>query len=162
MASDTDISRVAIQLSRGIVIASIQIELDDAVLEQFRKDLLGRVHQSGARGVILDVSGLDILDAHEFEALRGIITMTGLLGAETVLVGMQPGIVSALVTLGVELDGVASAVDLDAAFALLEDENDSDLAPELDVSDTFEESQDPFETAILASLSGREFVEHEE
>jgi rsbT antagonist protein RsbS len=160
MASQLDIPRVAIQVSRGIVIASVQIELDDAVLGQFREDLLGRIHQSGARGVIIDVTGLEILDAHEFGALRSIILMTGLLGAETVLVGLQPGIVSALVTIGADIEGLESAVDLDAAFALLEREPESDR--EIDAPfDTFDPF-DPFDPEIPSSPGSDHPAEFEE
>jgi rsbT antagonist protein RsbS len=140
MTTPIDVPRIAIQVSRDIVIASIQVELEDAVLDQFRKDLLERVQKTGARGVIFDVSGLDILDAHEFSALRDLITMTRLLGAETVLSGLQPGIVSALVTIGADIDGLEATIDLDSAFAVLESktESDSDLAFTAD-----EEAEDP-------------------
>ena len=115
-----DIPRVAIQVSRRVVVASIQLDLDDDILARFREDLLGRVHETGARGVILDVSGLETLDSAEFAALRRIIAMTDIMGAESVLVGLQPGVVSALIEAGAEVDGLRTAIDLDAAFALLE------------------------------------------
>ena len=76
------------QVSRGVVVASIQIDLDEDVLVRFQKDLLDRIHETRSRGVILDVSGLETLDAEEFAALRRTIAMTALLGAESVLVGL--------------------------------------------------------------------------
>jgi rsbT antagonist protein RsbS len=110
------------QLSRGIVVASIQVDLDDDVLARFREDLLARLHESGSEGVILDVSGLQTLDSEEFAALRRIMTMTSLMGAESVLVGLQPGVVSSLIETGVDVDGLQVAINLDAGFALLEPE----------------------------------------
>lgn len=115
-----DVPAIAIQLSRGIVVASIQVDLEDAVLLRFREDLLSSVHRSGTSGVILDVSGLETLDLHEFAALRQIISMVEIMGTSAVLVGLQPGVVSALVGGGADVDGLRSALDLDAAFVLLD------------------------------------------
>ena len=120
MALYADIPGIAMQVSRGVVVASIQVDLDDDVLARFRQDLLDRIHATDSRGVILDVSGLETLDSEELAALRRIIAMTGLMGAESVLVGLRPGVVSALIEAGADVDGLTSAIDLDAAFALLE------------------------------------------
>ena len=130
MALHADIPGVAMQLSRGIVVASIQVDLDDDVLARFREDLLARLHESGSEGVILDVSGLQTLDSEEFAALRRIMTMTSLMGAESVLVGLQPGVVSSLIETGVDVDGLQVAINLDAGFALLEPE--PQLEPEIE------------------------------
>jgi rsbT antagonist protein RsbS len=110
------------QLSREVVVASIQVDLDDDVLARFQQDLLDRIQETGARGVILDVSGLDLLDADEFAALRRIIVMAGLMGAESVLAGLQPGVASALIDAGADVDGLHAASNPDAAFALLQPE----------------------------------------
>jgi len=114
------------QVSRDIVVASIQVDLDDDVLARFREDLLHRIHTTCSRGVILDVSGLEILDSEEFAALRRIITMCTIMGAETVLVGLQPGVVSALIETGADVDGLRAAINLDAAFAMLQPEPESE------------------------------------
>jgi rsbT antagonist protein RsbS len=120
MALYADIPGIAMQVSRGVVVASIQVDLDEDVLARFRQDLLDRIHATDSRGVILDVSGLETLDSEELAALRRIIAMTGLMGAESVLVGLRPGVVSALIEAGADVDGLTSAIDLDTAFALLE------------------------------------------
>jgi rsbT antagonist protein RsbS len=122
MSLYADIPGVAIQVSRDVVVASIQVDLDDHVLARFRDDLLRRIHETGSRGVILDVSGLETLDSDEFAALRRIITMSTIMGAESVLVGLRPGVVSALIVAGADVDGLRAAIDLDAAFALLQPE----------------------------------------
>ena len=126
MSLHSDIPRVAIQVSQGIVVASIQVDLDDDVLARFRKELLGRIHETGSRGVILDVSGLETLDSDEFAALRRTITMCSIMGAESVLAGLRPGVVSALIEAGADVDGLRAAINLDAAFALLQSEPDPD------------------------------------
>jgi rsbT antagonist protein RsbS len=125
-----DIPRVAMQVSRGIVVASIQVDLDDDVLDRFRDDLLGRIHETGSLGVILDVSGLETLDSDEFAALRRIITTTRIMGAESVLAGLRPGVVSSLIESGADVDGVQAAINLDAAFELLERDTDPGDAEE--------------------------------
>ena len=125
-----DIPRVAMQVSRGVVVASIQVDLDEDILAQFGEDLLGRIHRTGSRGVILDVSGLETLDSEEFAALRRIIGMATLLGAESVLAGLRPGIVSALIETGADVDGLRAALNLDAAFALLQPEPEPEPEPE--------------------------------
>ena len=130
MALSADIPRVAMQLSQGVLVASIQIDLDEEVLARFREDLLGRVHDTGCRAVILDVSGLETLDSEEFASLRRIVTMARLLGADTVLAGLQPGVVSSLIEAGAEVDDVQAAIDLDAAFALLRPESGAETAGE--------------------------------
>jgi rsbT antagonist protein RsbS len=119
VSTTADTPRVAIQISHDIVVASIQMDLDEEVLARFREDLLRRIHETGSRGVILDVSGLEILDSEEFSALRDIIKMSRIMGAESVLVGLQPGVVSSLIQAGVEVEGLRSTIDLDAAHALL-------------------------------------------
>ena len=133
-----DVPRVAIQVSRDVVVASIQVDLDEEVLAQFRDDLLRRIHDTGSRGVILDVSSLETLDSQEFAALRRIIAMCAIMGAEAVLVGMRPGVVSALIEVEADIDGLQAAFDLDAAFALLEPqpaaepEHIDEVAPDAD------------------------------
>ena len=120
------------QVSRGVVVASIQVDLDDDVLARFRQDLLHRIHETGSRGVILDVSGLETLDSEEFTALRRIITMSTIMGAESVLVGLRPGVVSALIEAGADVDGLRAAINLDAAYALLQPEPEPEPESEAD------------------------------
>ena len=137
-----DIPGVAIQVSRAIVVASIQVDLDDNVLARFRDDLLRRIHETGSRGVILDLSGLETLDSDEFAALRSIIVMSTIMGAKSVLVGLRPGVVSALIEAGADVDGLQAAINLDAAFALLQPEPESELEsqagsdPDADLEDS--------------------------
>jgi rsbT antagonist protein RsbS len=116
----SELPRVTINLIRGCLVATIQLDLDRLVLERFRKDLLARLDASRSRQVILDCSGVEVLDAEDFIALRRTIAMAGLMGAHTMLTGLQPGVVSALVDLEVDLRGLDTAQNLDEAFRLLE------------------------------------------
>jgi len=145
-----DIPGIALQVSRDVVVASIQVDLDDDVLARFREDLLRRIHETGSRGVILDVSGLETLDADEFAALRRIITMCTIMGAESVLAGLQPGVVSALIEAGADVDGLRAAINLDAAFALLQPEPEPE--PECESAtdtDADQENNPPLESGQL-------------
>ena len=117
-----DTPRIALQVTRDVVVATIQVDLNDDVLARFQVDLLERVQKASARGVILDVSGLDVLDSEEFAALRRVMVMASLMGADSVLVGLQPGIAAALIEAGADTDGLQAARDLDAALDLFEPE----------------------------------------
>lgn len=143
MSRFTDTPAVAIQVSRNIVVASIQVDLDDNVLDRFRQDLLRRVHEAGSRGVILDVSGLETLDPDEFAALRGIIRTCAIMGSESILAGLRPGVVSALVEAGADIDGLRAAINLDAAFSQLELQSQPDIEPDTDMEPGDEDSLDP-------------------
>lgn len=141
-----DTPAVAIQVSRGVVVASIQVDLEQDVVARFQQDLLQRIHASGASGVILDLSGLDTIDCEEFSALRNIITMTDIMGAECVLVGLRPGVVSALIEAGADIDGLRAAIDLDAAYAMLQPEPEAllqddpqEAAQKLDIAPVVEQ-----------------------
>ena len=99
---------------------AIQVDLSAAVLRRFRSELLDLIQTSGARGVILDVSGVEIMDCRDFEELSRIMTMAHLMGAPSVLTGLQAGVVSSLVEMGAETEGIATAMDLDDAFRVMD------------------------------------------
>ena len=120
-------SRIPLQLSRNFIVASIQVDLTYDVLRRFRLDLLEFLQRSGAQAVILDLSGLEILDLEEFEALRQTMDMVSLMGAKSIVAGMRPGVVSALVTLNADVDDVLAAFNLDDAFSQLEAQNQGEV-----------------------------------
>lgn len=130
METGREVARIPIQLSRGVLVASVQVDLDAVVLAAFRDDLLGRIHAAGATGVILDLSGLDALDSHELDALRKVAKMARVMGARSILVGLKPGIVSALMMTDVDVDGLEATRDLDDAFRLLEPAPEAAPEPE--------------------------------
>jgi rsbT antagonist protein RsbS len=101
------------------LIASIQSALSDKDLIGLRDDLTGMVGQHRARGVIIDVTALDVLDSFATRTLRAIVYMTKLRGAETVIVGIQPDVALAMVQLGLTLENVHTALDLEEGLAFL-------------------------------------------
>jgi rsbT antagonist protein RsbS len=102
------------------LIASIQSALTDEDLVRLRDELAERVGRFRSRGVIVDVTVLDVMDSFASRTLSAIAHMTKLRGAETVIVGIQPEVAFAMVQLGLTLAGVATALDLEEGLAFLE------------------------------------------
>ena len=101
------------------LIASIQAALTDADLLQLRDALAEKVGRFRSRGVIVDVTALDVMDSFASRTLRDLAHMIRLRGAETVIVGIQPEVALAMVQLGLTLEGVATALDLEEGLAFL-------------------------------------------
>lgn len=101
------------------LIATIQTALTDADIVQLRDALVEQVGRYRSRGVIIDVTALDVLDSFATGTLRDIAHMVRLRGAETVIVGIQPDVAFAMVQLGLTLEGVGTALDLEEGLAYL-------------------------------------------
>jgi rsbT antagonist protein RsbS len=110
---------VPIQKYGDVLVASVVDALSDRDLGQLRDDLADRVGTSRARGVVIDVTALDVLDSFATRTLRGIAYTSKLRGAETVVVGIQPDVAFGLVQLGLSLDGVSTALDLEEGLEIL-------------------------------------------
>ncbi len=137
----SEVARVPIQFTSGCIVASIQIELAEEVLERFQFDLLEKIQQLHPHGVILDVTAVEVMDSYDFLALRKTLTMAELMGPKTMLVGLQPGVVSALMDLEVDCEGVRGAFTLEEALDALQQKeplSQSVSNPE-DKSDSFPE-----------------------
>lgn len=101
------------------LVASIQAALSDRDLMQLRDDLADQVGRLRIRGVVIDVTALDVLDSFATRTLRGVAYTVRLRGAETVVVGIQPDVAFSMVQLGLTLDGVETALDLEEGLELL-------------------------------------------
>lgn len=101
------------------LIASVQSILSDEDLLQLRDDLSERVGKFRSRAVIIDVTVMDVIDSFATRTLRAIAHMVKLRGAETVIVGIQPDVAFAMVQLGLTLEGVGTALDLEEGLAFL-------------------------------------------
>jgi rsbT antagonist protein RsbS len=102
------------------LIATVQAALTDAELVELRQKLVERTGQFRTRGVILDVTALDVLDSFAARTLRDLALTARLRGAETVVVGIQPEVAFAMAQLGLTLEGVSSALDLEEGLQFLE------------------------------------------
>lgn len=114
--------RVPILKQGDYMIASIQSALSDDDLLQLRDDLAAHVGRYRSKGVIVDVTVLDVMDSFATRTVRDLAQMVRLRGARTVIVGIQPEVAFAMVQLGLELGEVATALDLEEALALLRNE----------------------------------------
>jgi rsbT antagonist protein RsbS len=110
--------RVSILTQGSCLIASIHTALDDGQLLRFQRDLIDRIGTQRARGVIIDVAALDVLDSFGSRTLRDIARMSRLRGAETVIVGIAPDLAMNMVRLGLDLD-LPTALDLEEGLAYL-------------------------------------------
>ena len=107
------------QVIQGCLVVSVQIELTEELLSRFQKNLLERIRSTRVNGVVLDVSGVEIMDSFDFATLRGTITMASIMGAKSILVGLKPGIVSALIDMDVDVSRIHTALNVDDALRIL-------------------------------------------
>jgi|SRR3954468_17250013 len=107
----------------NVLIASIQAALSDKDLLQLRDELAARIGTLRARSVVIDLTALDVLDSFATRTIRGIAYASKLRGAATVVVGIQPEVAFAMVELGLSLDGIETALDLEDGLAMLHSRN---------------------------------------
>jgi rsbT antagonist protein RsbS len=116
--------RVPILKQGDYLIASVQSSLSDKELLQLRDDLVAKVSQVRAQGVIIDVNVLDVMDSFATRILRDIAHMIKLRGAPTVVVGIQPDVALSMVQLGLSLGHIETALDLEEGLTLLDEYED--------------------------------------
>lgn len=101
------------------LLVSIQVDMHDQLAVELQENLTEKLDQTGARGVLIDISSVDIVDSFIGRMIANIAAMSRLLDAETVLVGMQPAVAITIVELGLQLEGVKTALDVDRGMELL-------------------------------------------
>lgn len=106
-------ARIPILKLKDCLIVSIQWELDDHTALQFQEDLLNKMHETNARGVVIDLTSVDFIDSFIAKVLGDVITMSKLMGAKVVITGMQPSVAITLIELGIRLENVLTALDLE-------------------------------------------------
>jgi rsbT antagonist protein RsbS len=110
---------VSILRQGDTLVASVHTALDDSEMVRFQNDLVHQIGEHRARGVIIDVAALDVLDSFGSRTLRTIAEMARLRGAATVIVGIQPDVAYAMVQLGMGALGAHTALDLEEGLAYL-------------------------------------------
>ena len=105
----------------GCIIVAIQDDLDDRAVLALQDRLVEQIAHSGAHGVIIDISGLEIVDTFAGRMLGNMAEMSRLLNARTIVAGMRPAVAMTLVELGLELEGVETALNADKAMMMLGD-----------------------------------------
>ncbi len=114
-----DPALVSIMRQGPYLIASIHTALDDSEMLRFQRDLIDQIGRDRARGVIIDVAALDVLDSFGSRTLRNIAEMARLRGAVTTIVGIQPDVAFAMVELGLDTGSVHTALDLEEGLEYL-------------------------------------------
>jgi rsbT antagonist protein RsbS len=111
--------RIPILRMGDCLLVTIQVDMHDRLAMTLQDDLTSRIAQTGARGVLIDISSLDIVDSFIGRMLGNIAAMARVLDAETVVVGMQPAVAITLVELGLTLAGIRTALDVEKGMDLL-------------------------------------------
>lgn len=132
--------RIPILKMGGFLLVTIQIDLYDQLAENLESDLINMVKKTSARGVLIDISAVSIIDSFMGRILGNIAMMSKIMDAETVVVGMQPAVAITLIELGLPLKGVHSALDVEKGMDLLrskigleeEDTNQDDYDTDLE------------------------------
>ncbi|MDX2592929.1 MULTISPECIES: STAS domain-containing protein [Streptomyces] len=111
--------RVPVLKIGEILLVSIQFDLEDQTVLDLQEDLSHRIVDTGAKGVVIDISALEIVDSFVGRMLATNASISRMLGAETIVVGMRPAVAMTLVELGLSLNGVRTALNLERGLKLL-------------------------------------------
>src|SRR6188472_1991201 len=111
--------RIPILKMGDLLLVSIQVDMHDQLALTLQDDLTDRIAKTGARGVLIDISAVEVVDSFIGRMIANIAGMARILDARTVLVGMQPAVAITLVELGLSLEGVQTALDVDRGMRAL-------------------------------------------
>lgn len=112
--------RIPILKLYDYLLVSIQWELDDKTALEFQEDLLRKIHETGASGVVIDLTSIDFIDSFIAKVLGDVIDMSNLMGARVVITGIQPAVAITLTELGIGLNNVLTAIDLEKGLEKLQ------------------------------------------
>jgi rsbT antagonist protein RsbS len=118
-------ARIPILKVGRVLIVPIQVDMDDQTVIHLQERILSELERTGARGVLIDISLLEMVDSFIGRMLSDIAAMARIMDARTVVVGMQPAVAITLVELGLELKGVETVLNVDEGFQLLRSEFDN-------------------------------------
>ncbi|WP_307397898.1 STAS domain-containing protein [Bacillus horti] len=115
-------NRIPILKLEQYLLASIQIELDDQTALSFQEDLLNRIRDTGAKGVVIDLTSVTLIDSFIAKVLGDVIQMADLMGAKVVITGIRPAVAITLIDLGISMEGVLTALNLEQGLSKLKQE----------------------------------------
>jgi rsbT antagonist protein RsbS len=113
------VDRVPVLSLGDVLLVSIQVDLEDRIAVQLQEDLAERIVATGVHGVLIDITGLDIVDSFVGRMLATIASVSRVLDAETVVVGMRPAVAITLVELGLPLQGIRTALNVELGLDML-------------------------------------------
>lgn len=111
--------RIPILRMGDCLLVTIQVEMHDRIALALQDDLTAKIHATGAKGVLIDISALEIVDSFMGRMIANITAMARVLDARTIVVGMRPAVAITLVELGLELPGIRTALDVERGMNLL-------------------------------------------
>lgn len=114
--------RIPILKLHDYLLVTIQVELDDQTAMEFQEDLLMKIHTTGAKGAVIDLTSVEIIDSYIAKILGDVVKMATLQGTKVVLTGIQPAVAITLIDLGINLKGVPTALDLEKGLEKLQQE----------------------------------------
>jgi rsbT antagonist protein RsbS len=114
------IERIPVLKMGDVLLVCIQVDMHDRLALKLQDDLTEQIVKSNARGVLIDISGLEMVDSFIGRMLANIATMSRVLDAETVVVGMRPAVAITLVELGMSLPGVRTALNIERGMLVLQ------------------------------------------
>lgn len=120
MKIDLHEKRIPIIKIGNFLIVSIQIDMHDKLAIQLQSQILEEIEKTGAKGVLIDISVLEMVDSFIGRMLSGMASMASIMDAAVVIVGMQPAVAITLVELGLEMPGVDTALNMEKGMAMLE------------------------------------------
>ncbi|HET7579381.1 MAG TPA: STAS domain-containing protein [Bacillales bacterium] len=95
------------------LLVTIQVDLDDRTVLEFQEDLLNKIHETGAKGVFIDLTAVSVIDSFIAKVLGDVVDMSTLMGSRVILTGIQPAVAITLIDLGINMKNVTTAMDLE-------------------------------------------------
>jgi rsbT antagonist protein RsbS len=117
----SDIARIPIIKLYDNLLVSIQVALSDQLVAQLKDDITLEIDRTGARGLVIDLSGIDVMDSYLSRSIRDIGLIAQLMGVSTVISGIEPMIAMTLVEMGLDMSGAQSALNLETAIEMLDE-----------------------------------------
>ena len=131
--------RIPILQMGKFLLVTIQVDMHDRLAMTLQDDLTNKIVKAGARGVLIDISSLEVVDSFIGRMIGNIASMSRVLDAQTVVVGMQPAVAITLVELGLSLVGVRTALNVERGMAMLQKQLEDELGEQEETADADDE-----------------------
>ncbi|MFT7073264.1 MAG: rsbT antagonist protein RsbS [Patiriisocius sp.] len=154
MDHSNEVSKVAMYETQGCWVILVQQELTRESAQEFQRNVLDKIHLKSVKGVVIDLSGINVIDSQLWSVFSKTAQMIKIMGVPSVITGLSPGVVASIIDHDLNINEVATALNLEEALSIL---NQSDeLAPEDDIQDN--EENDLLEDTSENDLNNDEFI----